>query len=217
MSEHQLPKAYDFKSTEKRIYAVWEAGGFFKPWNDPHKPGFDPSVKPFVISIPPPNVTGELHLGHALTTSVEDLMIRYHRMKGQPDPVGARLGPCRHRHPAADREDAGARRHQPRGAGTRGIPAPHLGVEGKIRRHHHPADPPPGRVLRLGPRTLHAGRRAVQGSARGVRDPLRKGTDLPRPAPDQLVAGTAHRCLGRGGGIQRGRSQAVLLQVHAGG
>ncbi len=84
MSDHQLPKAYDFKSTEKRIYAAWEAGGFFKPWNDPHKPGFDPSVKPFVISIPPPNVTGELHQGHALTTSVEDLMIRYHRMKGQP-------------------------------------------------------------------------------------------------------------------------------------
>jgi len=84
MSDHQLPKAYDFKSTEKRIYAAWEAGGFFKPWNDPRKPGFDPSVKPFVISIPPPNVTGELHQGHALTVSVEDLMIRYHRMKGQP-------------------------------------------------------------------------------------------------------------------------------------
>jgi valyl-tRNA synthetase len=84
MSEYTLPKAYDFKSTEKRIYAAWDAGGFFKPWNDPQKPGFDPSVKPFVISIPPPNVTGELHQGHALTTSVEDLMIRYHRMKGQP-------------------------------------------------------------------------------------------------------------------------------------
>jgi valyl-tRNA synthetase len=84
MSDQQLPKAYDFKSTERRIYAAWEAGGFFKPWNDPRKPGFDPSVKPFVISIPPPNVTGELHQGHALTVSVEDLMIRYHRMKGQP-------------------------------------------------------------------------------------------------------------------------------------
>jgi valyl-tRNA synthetase len=84
MSDHQLPKAYEFKSTERRVYAAWEAGGFFKPWNDPRKPGFDPSVKPFVISIPPPNVTGELHLGHALTVSVEDLMIRYHRMKGQP-------------------------------------------------------------------------------------------------------------------------------------
>lgn len=78
----ELPKAYDFKSTEPRIYAMWEAGGFFKPHNDPNKPNFDPNVKPFVIAIPPPNVTGELHIGHAMFVSVEDLMIRYHRMKG---------------------------------------------------------------------------------------------------------------------------------------
>jgi valyl-tRNA synthetase len=82
MSKHDLPKAYDFKSTESRIYEMWEKGGYFKPWNDPNKAGFDPSVKPFVISIPPPNVTGELHLGHAMFVSMEDLMIRYHRMKG---------------------------------------------------------------------------------------------------------------------------------------
>jgi valyl-tRNA synthetase len=82
MTKHELPKAYDFKSTEPRIYAMWEAGGYFKPWNDPNKPDFDPNVEPFVISIPPPNVTGELHLGHAMFVSVEDLMIRYHRMKG---------------------------------------------------------------------------------------------------------------------------------------
>jgi len=82
MTKHELPKAYDFKATESRIYAMWDSGGFFKPHNDPNQPGFDPSVKPFVISIPPPNVTGELHIGHALTVSIEDLMIRYHRMKG---------------------------------------------------------------------------------------------------------------------------------------
>ncbi|MCB0102412.1 MAG: valine--tRNA ligase [Anaerolineales bacterium] len=78
----ELPKAYDFKSTESRIYAMWEAGKYFKPHNDPNQPDFDPNVKPFVIAIPPPNVTGELHLGHAMFVSVEDLMIRYHRMKG---------------------------------------------------------------------------------------------------------------------------------------
>jgi valyl-tRNA synthetase len=80
--KHELPKTYDFKATESRIYEMWEKGGYFKPHNDPNKPGFDPNVKPFVISIPPPNVTGELHLGHAMFVSVEDLMIRYHRMKG---------------------------------------------------------------------------------------------------------------------------------------
>ncbi len=81
---HALPKAYDFKATEKRIYEMWETKGYFQPVNDPNQPGHDPEVKPFVISIPPPNVTGELHLGHAMFVSMEDLMIRYHRMKGIP-------------------------------------------------------------------------------------------------------------------------------------
>jgi valyl-tRNA synthetase len=84
MTEYQLPKAYDFKSTEPRIYEMWEKGGYFRPSNDPRRPGFDPSKKPFVISIPPPNVTGELHQGHAMFVSMEDLMIRYQRMKGVP-------------------------------------------------------------------------------------------------------------------------------------
>ncbi len=84
MTEYQLPKAYDFKSTEPRVYEMWEKGGYFRPSNDPLKPGFDPSVRPFVISIPPPNITGELHVGHVLFVSLEDLMVRYHRMKGIP-------------------------------------------------------------------------------------------------------------------------------------
>ena len=84
MSEFALPKTYDFKSTERRLYEWWEKSGFFRPSNDPNKPNFDPSKKPFVISIPPPNVTGELHLGHAMFVTMEDLMIRYHRMKGMP-------------------------------------------------------------------------------------------------------------------------------------
>ncbi len=78
----ELPKAYDFKAAEERIYRWWEERGYFAPFNDPRKPGFDPGKEPFVISIPPANVTGELHLGHALFVSMEDLMIRYYRMKG---------------------------------------------------------------------------------------------------------------------------------------
>ncbi|HZD56672.1 MAG TPA: valine--tRNA ligase [Anaerolineales bacterium] len=84
MSDHVLPKTYDFKSTESRIYDWWAENGYFKPSNDPNRPDFDPELKPFVISIPPPNVTGELHLGHAMFVSMEDLMIRYQRMKGRP-------------------------------------------------------------------------------------------------------------------------------------
>ena len=82
MTRQELPKTYDFKSTEPRIYEMWEAGGYFKPWNDPNEPDFDPNVEPFVLAIPPPNVTGELHIGHPMFVSIEDLMVRYHRMKG---------------------------------------------------------------------------------------------------------------------------------------
>ncbi len=84
MSKHELAKAYYFKATEQRVYEMWEKGGYFRPSNDPQRAGFDAKVKPFVISIPPPNVTGELHQGHAMFVSMEDLMIRYHRMKGIP-------------------------------------------------------------------------------------------------------------------------------------
>lgn len=80
----ELPKVYDFKEYEENIYRVWEEKGYFKPTNDPNLPGHDPSIEPFVIVIPPPNVTGALHLGHPLFVTTEDIMIRYHRMKGEP-------------------------------------------------------------------------------------------------------------------------------------
>ena len=84
MSLESLPKTFDFQSTERRLYRWWEVNGYFRPSNDPARPGFDPSRKPFVIAIPPPNVTGELHLGHAMFVSIEDLLSRYHRMRGVP-------------------------------------------------------------------------------------------------------------------------------------
>jgi valyl-tRNA synthetase len=71
-----MNKTYDFKATEARLYAWWEANGYFRPT--------DGEGEPFVIAIPPPNVTGALHLGHAMFASLEDLMIRYHRMLGHP-------------------------------------------------------------------------------------------------------------------------------------
>jgi valyl-tRNA synthetase len=58
MPDYRLPKTYDFKSTEDRLYQECESKGYFKPHNDPMKPNFDPTIKPFVITIPPPNVTG---------------------------------------------------------------------------------------------------------------------------------------------------------------
>ena len=71
-----MPKTYDFKGTEERLYAWWEENGWFKPECRPA------DAEPYVISIPPPNVTGALHMGHAMFVSLEDLMIRRARMQG---------------------------------------------------------------------------------------------------------------------------------------
>ncbi|HEX8997486.1 MAG TPA: valine--tRNA ligase [Ktedonobacterales bacterium] len=73
----QIPKAYDPQAVEKRLYQWWESEGYFRP-----RPSKNPDRRPFVISMPPPNVTGVLHLGHAITAALQDIMIRYHRMLG---------------------------------------------------------------------------------------------------------------------------------------
>jgi len=73
----EMAKAYDPGATEARVYEFWEKRGYFKPKKDPAK-------QPFSIIMPPPNVTGELHLGHALTDTVEDILTRWHRMLGDP-------------------------------------------------------------------------------------------------------------------------------------
>ena len=72
----EMPKTYDFSQTEERLYQWWEENGWFKPECRPA------DAKPFVISIPPPNVTGALHIGHAMFVALEDLMIRRARMQG---------------------------------------------------------------------------------------------------------------------------------------
>lgn len=72
-----LPKAYDPQATEDRIYAAWEARGAFKPES------CDPKGEPFTVSMPPPNATGQLHLGHAVMLALQDIFIRFARMQGK--------------------------------------------------------------------------------------------------------------------------------------
>ena len=71
----ELPKVYDPSTVEKRIYDMWQTGGYFKGVIDPDK-------KPFSIVMPPPNVTGQLHMGHALDSTLQDILTRYKRMQG---------------------------------------------------------------------------------------------------------------------------------------
>jgi len=74
-SRHDLPKAYEFSAVEKRWYASWEEQRTFAA-------RLDEGRESFSIVIPPPNVTGVLHIGHALNNTLQDILVRYHRMKG---------------------------------------------------------------------------------------------------------------------------------------
>ena len=72
---HTLENKFNPKDFEDRIYKNWEENGYFKPSEDKSK-------KPYTIVIPPPNITGKLHMGHALDETIQDLLIRYKRMQG---------------------------------------------------------------------------------------------------------------------------------------
>jgi valyl-tRNA synthetase len=75
MTDSNIAKAYDHRDVEDRWYQRWEEGGWFVADNQSDKP-------PFVIAMPPPNVTGQLHMGHALTMTIQDVLTRWKRMSG---------------------------------------------------------------------------------------------------------------------------------------
>ena len=71
-----MRKTYNPKDVEERLYRAWEASGAFRAGNKPN-------AKPFTIVIPPPNVTGSLHIGHALNNTLQDILARFERMRGR--------------------------------------------------------------------------------------------------------------------------------------
>ena len=76
MSKKQLEKVYDPGQVEDRLYRFWVDGGYFHAEADPEK-------EPYTIVIPPPNITGQLHMGHALDETLQDILIRFRRMQGR--------------------------------------------------------------------------------------------------------------------------------------
>ena len=128
---------------------------------------------PYSIVIPPPNVTGSLHMGHALNNTLQDVLCRFERMRGkdvlwQPgtDHAGIATQMVVERQlmerQEPDRRDIGREKLRREG----------LGVEGRERRHHRQPAEAPRRLLRLEPRALHHGRGPVEGRAEGVRRAL---------------------------------------------
>ena len=73
--EHNIPKVYDPASVEKKWYEFWEKNRYFHA-------EVEEGNKAFSIVIPPPNITGQLHMGHALDNTLQDILIRWHRMMG---------------------------------------------------------------------------------------------------------------------------------------
>ena len=71
----ELSKTYDPREVEKRTYEAWEKNGCFRGVADPKK-------KPYSIAMPPPNVTGQLHMGHAVDNTMQDILTRFKRMQG---------------------------------------------------------------------------------------------------------------------------------------
>ena len=71
----ELAKTFEPHAIEAKWYPVWESRGYFKP-------SYAPGAPPFCIQIPPPNVTGTLHMGHAFQLTLMDVLVRWHRMRG---------------------------------------------------------------------------------------------------------------------------------------
>ena len=120
-----LEKTFTPAEMEARLYAEWEERGFFKP-------GGKPKAEPFTIVIPPPNVTGSLHMGHALNNTLQDMLVRFERMRGkdvlwQPGTDHAGIATQM----VVERLLPEGEQDRPPRDGPRGLPQARLGVEGR--------------------------------------------------------------------------------------
>ena len=126
---------------EQRVFERWMEGGWF------HPPAEGSPEENFSIAIPPPNVTGALHMGHALNGSVQDALIRINRMRGRntlwtlgTDHAGIATQAVVEKELASGGQVA-------RGTGTRGVHRARLGLEGAVRLDDHRAVPATRRVV----------------------------------------------------------------------
>ena len=178
----ELPKTFDSKSAEERWFQHWIDLGYFKA--DPARPG-----QVFSIVIPPPNVTGQLHLGHALNVTLHDVIVRTRRMQGYNTlwlPGTDHAGIATQNVGRARTGEGGQEPPRPR---PRRVRRSRLAMARDLRRPNPQPVAPARRVMRLEPRALHARRGPL---ARGDRKSssmlYREGADLPRQAAHQLVS-----------------------------
>ena len=197
----EMATRYDPQEVEPRWAETWVERGYFTA--DPHS-GKDP----YCIVIPPPNVTGRLHVGHALGRTLEDTLIRRARMQGFEALWVPGHRSRRDRHAGRRRAEAPRGRHRAPRPGPRGLRRARLGVEGAVRRRDRRADQADGRLPRLDARAVHDGRGALAGRARRVRPAVRGRPDLPGRASRELVPDRPHGPQRLRGGARRGRRRA---------
>ncbi len=169
--------------------------GYFKPETLVEKGLADPDGPAWCITMPPPNVTGALHLGHAMTAAVEDLMTRYYRMRGRETLFL----------PGADHAGIATQNVVERELAKEGLSRHDLGRETFVEKVWEWKEVYHARITeqhkRLGiscdwdARPLHAGRRPEPRRAHGLCAALRQGPDLPRRLPGQLVPALRERHL----------------------
>ena len=155
--KQELAKSYQPKDFEDRIYKMWNDSGSFTPHVDSEK-------QPYTIVIPPPNITGQLHMGHALDETLQDILIRWKRMSGLQHPVAAGYRPRFHCDRSQDRGSHAERGHQQRGHRQRSFSGTCMGMEEAVRRQDRRTAEKAGLLLRLDKRTLYHGRGLQQGS-----------------------------------------------------
>ena len=202
-AREEMRSAYDPSEVEERTYRAWEEGGFFKPQG---------GERPFTVIMPPPNLTGELHMGHALTAAVEDALIRWHRMLGDDTVWVPGVDHAAIAVNAARRAPARRGRREPPRHRARGLPRARLGVRQRLAGAYRRAAPPARRLGGLGSRGVHARRGAPARRPPDLREPLRGRPDLPRRADDQLGHRRPDRALRPRGRVPRCR---IIVLVRA--
>jgi valyl-tRNA synthetase len=144
-----MEKTYQPHTIERQWYQTWEERGYFTPASTSNPEG---AGKPYCMMIPPPNVTGSLHMGHGFNNTVMDTIIRYRRMKG--DDTLWQMGTD---HAGIATQMVVERQLALQGVSRHDLGRESVGMERTIRRHHHPPNSPPGLVSGLESRTLYDG------------------------------------------------------------
>ena len=160
-----LEKTYQPAEIEPRIHAEWERADAFKAGRPERA-----KAQPYCIVIPPPNVTGSLHMGHALNNTLQDVLCRFERMRGkdvlwQPGTDHAGIATQM----VVERQLMERQEPDRRTIGREKFVEKVWAWKEESGAHHHQPAEAPRRLVRLEPRALHHGRGAVEGRPQGVR------------------------------------------------